>query len=71
MTWTDADQAELDVLLWALVDGWDKHRRTCRLDPCPHLHDAIHEVVDWRQARMFLSEAQALRIEQELERWAA
>ena len=51
----------LEVLLWALVDGWDKHRRTCRLAPCPHLHDAIREVVDWREARILLSRAEALR----------
>ena len=66
--WTAADQAELDVLIWALVDGWDKHRHTCRLRPCPHLHDAIREVVDWRQARILLSNAQAFRLDEELRR---
>ena len=68
--WTPADQAELDVLLWALCDGWHHHRDTCRLEPCPHLIEAIAEVVDWRQARKLLSEAQALRLDTELRRAA-
>lgn len=58
---SDADLAELDVLLWALVDGWDRHRRTCKERPCPHLIESIAEVVDWREARMLLTKAQALR----------
>jgi hypothetical protein len=59
--WTEADQAELDVLVWALVDGWDKHRRSCQLEPCPHLREAIREVVDWREARILLTRAETLR----------
>jgi hypothetical protein len=42
-----------------------EHGRTCRrCTPCPHLQAAIHEVVDWREARILLSQAEALRIEQ-------
>jgi hypothetical protein len=63
--WTDADQAELDVLVWAVVDGWQKHRRTCQLEPCPHLQAAIREVCDWREARALRSKAEALRTERD------
>ena len=63
--WTEADQAELEVLLWVLADDWAKHRRTCRLQPCPHLIEAIVEVVDWRELRLLLSRAEALRAELE------
>jgi hypothetical protein len=38
VTWTAADQAERDVLLWALADGYDEHRQKCRAcQPCPEL----------------------------------
>jgi hypothetical protein len=68
--WTRADQAEQDVLLWAVVDGWHRHRRTCDLEPCPHLQAAIREICDWREARILLSRAQALRVAQEVEQAA-
>lgn len=63
--WTFADQAELDVLLWALVTGYFEHRERCaRCDgplPCPHVQAAIREVVDWRDARALLTRAEVLR----------
>ena len=112
--WTAADAAELDVLVWALVSGFEPHRqlcRACRFEPCPryaawlahevdcrvcegrapltfgwrcaererflaehrdcprclpcpHLQDAIREVVEWRAARLLLSRGEALRAEQ-------
>ena len=38
MTWTDADQAELDVLVHALTSEIDGHRRGCvACQPCPEL----------------------------------
>jgi hypothetical protein len=61
VSWTPADAAELDVLLNALVTAWFKHRPTCDLEPCPHLIEAIAEVMEWREARILLSKAQALR----------
>jgi hypothetical protein len=61
ITWTAADAAELDCLVWALADGWHNHRRTCDLEPCSHLQEAIREVLDWREARILLSRADALR----------
>ncbi len=71
---TPADLAELDVLVWELVTGYFEHRQKCRACaasrqpgglPCAHLQAAIREVVDWREGRMLLSTAQALRAEQE------
>jgi hypothetical protein len=114
--WTEADQAELDVLLHALVfdywehkngciacdgspcpqyEAWFEHKASCRAcqgdapltfppsadcrrrhsefvahgdacwrcNPCPHLKAAIAEVLDWREARILLSRAEALRAE--------
>jgi hypothetical protein len=77
--WTAADQAELDVLVHALVAGYFEHRgkcRACRPDacadvhdaatcprcnPCPHVGAAITAVVEWREARVLRSRAEALR----------
>lgn len=112
-SWTQADQAELDVLLHALTTDYDKHRRACKACqpcpelegwreheaecrachgdapltfgapcerrrqflehdtsrcsclPCPHLRQAIAEVLEWREARALLSRAEALRAELE------
>jgi hypothetical protein len=70
--WTAADAAELDVLLRALAYGSAEHRRQCQRCtrrgesgslPCPHLQAAIAEVVEWRDARLLLSRAEALRRE--------
>ena len=73
--WTPADRAESDALLWTLVDRYFEHREKCAQCadplPCPHLGRAIDEVISWHRARTLLSAAQALRIEAELERWAA
>jgi hypothetical protein len=73
--WTAADQAELDVLLWALADGYHKHRTRCRAcqpdpppgipHPCPSVLAAIREVCDWLEARRLLSCAEALRADLE------
>jgi len=69
--WSPADAAELDVLVWALVSGYSEHRKKCRACadepepgapyPCPHLAGAIDVVLDWREARILLSRAHALR----------
>jgi hypothetical protein len=63
--WTPADQAEQDLLLHALVTAWFEHRDRCDLDPDPHLIAAIDVVVDWREARLLLSNAEWLRAELE------
>ena len=70
MTWTAADQAELDVMVHALVVGYFEHRQHCRSCaasrqpgglPCKAVQAAIREVVDWWEARQLLSKAEALR----------
>jgi hypothetical protein len=38
-----------------------EHRDCVRCLPCPHLQRAIAEIVEWREARLLLSRAQALR----------
>jgi hypothetical protein len=113
VTWTDADAAELDVLVHALtfdfwkhrekceacrpepcpkLEAWHDHKRFClicwghaplaygatcewrqrwldehrgcvRCNPCPHLQAAIAEALEWREARILLSRAEALRTE--------
>jgi hypothetical protein len=74
--WTDADQAELDCLLWELVDGVEAHRPQCAscaagFPPCPHVQRAIAVVLEWRHRRGLLSRARWLRIERELGELAA
>ena len=65
--WTEADAAELDVLVRALVNGYFEHRERCAIClagtpyPCPRAQKAIAEVVEWRDARALLSRAEALR----------
>ena len=67
--WTSADGAELDVLVWALVTDYLEDRDGCARcagpAPCPHLQEAIAAVLDWREARLLLSRAQALRADLE------
>ncbi len=55
--WTEADQAEADVLVRELVDGVLEHRDRCRVcqadyPPCPRVTAAIEAVVAWRDHRM-------------------
>jgi hypothetical protein len=62
-----ADSAELEVLLHALATGYFEHRERCALCagdlPCAHVQRAIGEVISWREARLLLSSAEALRAE--------
>jgi hypothetical protein len=45
-----------------------EHGSTCvKCGPCPHLRAAVAVLVDWREARVLLSRAQALRTAAELE----
>lgn len=75
MTWTPADTAELDCLIWELVDETFTHRESCPAcrawqaretgaTPCPHIGEAIDIVLRWRQRRQLLSRAEQLRAEQ-------
>jgi hypothetical protein len=66
--WTAADQAELDLHLWRVVDAVFGHREscdTCRagVEPCGYVRDAIGELVDWRRERILLSAAEHARLE--------
>lgn len=68
ISWTAADQAELDVLVDALVRGFFAHRERCRVCAaggpwCEHARRALDALLDWRRFRLFLSRAQALRRE--------
>lgn len=69
--WTEADQAELVALVWALVDGIFEHRSLCascaaRYPLCPHIRKAIEVVIDWRTARDLRSYARWLRLQRDL-----
>jgi hypothetical protein len=63
--WTAADQAELDVLVDALVRAGFAHKgcAAChRLNTwCPPMREAAEAVLDWRRARALLSRAEYLR----------
>ena len=66
--WTEADDAELDVLVHELVHGVFEHRPRCArcadgYPPCPHVREAIEAVLEWRAARALLSRAEWLRAE--------
>ena len=72
--WTQADAAELDVLLHELVGAYFDHRDRCDhciawrarqagSMPCPYLSSAIAIVLDWRQKRQLLTTAEELRLE--------
>ena len=71
--WTEADQAELDALIWELVSRVPEHRARCsRCEaeartgfPCLHVGEAIDAVLGWVDARRLLSRAQYLRRREE------
>lgn len=74
--WTTADQAELDVLTYELVDAYMAHRDTCdhclawaeRLPgslPCPYVAAAISIVLEWRTKRQLRTTAEELRLERD------
>ncbi len=41
----------------------DEHHGCARCNACPHLQKAIAEVLEWREVRILLSRAEALRAE--------
>jgi len=68
--WTEADDAELDVLVDELVNGIGEHRPQCAscaagFPPCPHIRRAIEAVLEWRKARELRSRAEWLRAERD------
>jgi len=69
--WTDADAAELRVLLEELADGVYEHREHCATCCqgaawCRPLREAFEEVVHWRGRRLSASYAAAMRAKQDL-----
>jgi hypothetical protein len=70
--WTDADRAELAVLIWELVTRVPEHKTRCARCqaekatgfPCPAVTEAIEAVLDWRRGRQLLSRAEWLRARQ-------
>lgn len=74
MTWTAADDAELDVMVDELVRSYFEHRELCEscrrwserepgATPCPHMQNAVGVVIDWEHRRELLSRAEELRRE--------
>jgi hypothetical protein len=65
--WTDVDQAELDVLVYALVRGIFRHRPRCAACTestiCKAVDSAIDEVLQWVHLRALLSRAEYLAAE--------
>lgn len=64
--WTDADEAELAVLVQAFVDGFEAHRGVCRVCAsggpwCAGAREALDALLDWRRRRLLLSQAEFLR----------
>jgi hypothetical protein len=69
--WTDADAAELRVLIEELVDGVYLHRERCAVCCegaawCRPLQEALEVVVHWRGRRLSASYAAAMRAKQDL-----
>jgi hypothetical protein len=70
--WTDADQAELDVITHQLVESVFSHRGAgcpvcaAGFPPCPKVQKAITVVIEWREARILLSQATWERMRQNL-----
>jgi hypothetical protein len=66
--WTEADQAELDVLLWEFSGIYWEHRDRCRacrsgLGWCEPMQKTFDVVLDWKRARGLRSRAEQLAAE--------
>jgi len=66
--WSEADAAELDVLIYALVRSVLRHRDACAACAvagsgtyCNKVDQAIGEVLGWQRFRALLSKAEWLR----------
>lgn len=68
--WTEADQAELDVLIDAFVRGYYSHQEGCaecrRSGPwCGDMREGWRLIEEWRTSRILLSQAAWLRAHQD------
>jgi hypothetical protein len=66
--WTEADQAELDVLTHAFVYGFYDHRGRCAVCAsggrwCANVGEAFEVLEGWMRYRELRSRAEALRLE--------
>ena len=66
--WSEADAAELNVIVFALTRGVFRHRERCAACAaagselfCKQVDRAIEEALDWRRFRWLLSRAEWLR----------
>lgn len=63
--WSEADDAELDVVADHFVRAVRHHQRNCRrcmgLYPCEAIRDAEVAVLEWVYSRRLLSKAEFLR----------
>jgi hypothetical protein len=72
--WTEADDAELEVLVHELVDLYYEHLDRCSFCPeraraCPATSEAAQAVLDWLCRRRLHSAAARLRAEQDFLEW--
>lgn len=68
--WTEADQAEFDVLVHAFVDVAWVHREKCAICGeggrwCKALREAFDVVLEWRECQHLRSKATWLRLREE------
>jgi hypothetical protein len=64
--WTEADEAELAVVVWELVTGYEEHKALdcpgcASPGPCPQVREAVEAAVDWARKRHLVSRGQLLR----------
>ena len=67
--WTEADEAELDLLVTEFVRAVFAHRRGCSVCAaggpwCDVLRDAFEGLLEWRAGRILRSKGAWLRIRQ-------
>jgi hypothetical protein len=70
--WTEADAAELDLLIHELVKVAVFHERRCSICRqergilhCSPMGEAIEAVIEWRDGRVLQSKANWLRVRQQ------
>jgi hypothetical protein len=64
--WTDADKAELRLFVKEFVDvAWEhKGCRACKPDWCAVVRESFDSLLSWRHARILVSKAEYLRVQQ-------
>jgi hypothetical protein len=67
--WTEADEAELEVVAWELTGALIAHRDHCSIcrdlgHLCPVIGEAVDAAGHWKRGRSLLSRAEYLRAAQ-------